>query len=833
MFKYFIALFLATNAWAQQPNGVINAPIYATGYISQAGGTNVTTSIAPSANHPTNLNIYTTGGISTWTIKLPNPAFEGQILTFNCSATVGTVIVQSSDGSSVDNTLPTICAAGSGFATQFDQRSNIWRNITSSNTINQNNTVINASDYGITPGGADNSSRVNSLMLAVANPATPYYGGGEILFPKTVSTAPTYYYFSSEFQLTRPTTIKCQSTVPRNTGVALVFDAGVSGITWENAQTSNDGGAGDYARLEGCGVYSLGAGTATTTSGSTTVSNVNMETFGSIPATTWGVGDGIIVRDRLAYFSGVRGPITASGAYISGVAGTTLTLNASFPVTSTPLYGTVIYRLPAARMIPITTVTGSDTFTTTGGTVKIRPGDVIWSDAFPFGSVAGEVSGSVGAQTVKVYTSYYAGTITQTASVTHAAGSGKLWIVPAAFDLRNQARIEGVYGYNFPLGLKHICSSTGGLNCTVSYFNQVTYENAMIGKWVAGSNSGGSTDTASEGIHNHIDLFAAGSVADTYIGYNSNSSEEGDAPNAIIGGCFYGSPVNTFIGGYYGISVDQPFCTGTAGPFSVPVANLGGGPLSIGPIAGSWADATVFTRGQIKGQIDHTRTGTDPCLQTSNQTDSQFQYRLTKNCGTSGSIAWRWNSTTNMYEAFYGGSLVLTPMAFTTQFASGFLGDGSSYAMFPYGYMEGVAGSQRLVDYGTNTTVSYSGTYPRGSRRWNITPSVGGNALWANIADGSNLYPAAPISNSTTRADYTMQTIRSGLSSNTDLTGRVTLVAGTATYNLQGTYTSAPNCFAQDVTTPANAASVSETTTQLTFTGTGTDVIKYICAGRN
>lgn len=125
----------ASPALAQTPAGVINAPIYATGYISQVGGTNVTTNIPPQPNHPTNLNIYTTGTISgTWTIKLPNPAFEGQMLSFNCGAAANTISITSSDGSSIDSTLPTACLINSGFTIQFDQRSNIWRNIGSNNT---------------------------------------------------------------------------------------------------------------------------------------------------------------------------------------------------------------------------------------------------------------------------------------------------------------------------------------------------------------------------------------------------------------------------------------------------------------------------------------------------------------------------------------------------------------------------------------------------------------------------------------------------------------------------------------------------------------------------
>lgn len=127
----YIALalsLLASAAHAQQPNGVINAPIYATGYISQVGGTNITTKIAAQPNHPTNLNIYTTSAITgVWTIQLPNPAFEGQVLSFNCGEAAAIISVTSSDGSSIDSTIPTTCPATSGFSLQFDQRNNIWR----------------------------------------------------------------------------------------------------------------------------------------------------------------------------------------------------------------------------------------------------------------------------------------------------------------------------------------------------------------------------------------------------------------------------------------------------------------------------------------------------------------------------------------------------------------------------------------------------------------------------------------------------------------------------------------------------------------------------------
>jgi hypothetical protein len=75
--------------------------------------------------------------------------------------------------------------------------------------------------------------------------------------------------------------------------------------------------------------------------------------------------------------------------------------------------------------------------------------------------------------------------------------------------------------------------------------------------------------------------------------------------------------------------------------------------------------------------------------------------------------------------------------------------------------------------------------------------------------------------------------ITTGTSSNTDLTGTVTLSGGTATYTLTGTYTTAPNCLSQDKTTPANVCSCAASTTQFTFTGTGSDQCKYISMGLN
>jgi hypothetical protein len=91
----------------------------------------------------------------------------------------------------------------------------------------------------------------------------------------------------------------------------------------------------------------------------------------------------------------------------------------------------------------------------------------------------------------------------------------------------------------------------------------------------------------------------------------------------------------------------------------------------------------------------------------------------------------------------------------------------------------------------------------------------------------------AELSNDPNLADYSFTVLRSGSSANKDLTGRIALAGGAATYTLSGIYASPPDCITADVTTPANANSVLESITTLTFTGTGTDTLKWVCAGRN
>ena len=101
-----------------------------------------------------------------------------------------------------------------------------------------------------------------------------------------------------------------------------------------------------------------------------------------------------------------------------------------------------------------------------------------------------------------------------------------------------------------------------------------------------------------------------------------------------------------------------------------------------------------------------------------------------------------------------------------------------------------------------------------------LAPYVHSGNIFYNYLDSLNIH-------------YLMSVhIRTGTTANTDVAGQLTLASGTATYTFNDTYTNAPICTASDVTA-ANPVQVSTTPTALTAIGTGTDVINYICIGRN
>lgn len=75
--------------------------------------------------------------------------------------------------------------------------------------------------------------------------------------------------------------------------------------------------------------------------------------------------------------------------------------------------------------------------------------------------------------------------------------------------------------------------------------------------------------------------------------------------------------------------------------------------------------------------------------------------------------------------------------------------------------------------------------------------------------------------------------LRTGVTTNTDLAGFITLSSGAGSYTFLNTsYAVAPVCTATD-STAANAVKASATATVLSVTGTSSDVLAYTCVIRN
>jgi hypothetical protein len=94
---------------------------------------------------------------------------------------------------------------------------------------------------------------------------------------------------------------------------------------------------------------------------------------------------------------------------------------------------------------------------------------------------------------------------------------------------------------------------------------------------------------------------------------------------------------------------------------------------------------------------------------------------------------------------------------------------------------------------------------------------------------------AGKLSLATLSAHGTGFPIMSGVGTNTDLVGEVTLAGGTGSYSFVSSpaLTVRPECYVHDHTTPTAVPTFVVTAGSITITGTGTDVIGYVCIGRN
>ena len=112
-----------------------------------------------------------------------------------------------------------------------------------------------------------------------------------------------------------------------------------------------------------------------------------------------GVGDGIVA------ISSWQPPdsnlAVAPGAYIASTDPSTLSVTLAAPYTSINAGGVNLWYLPVKQRYKVETSTSSTLITVVSGPRLLRPGDMIWSDAFPFGTtVIDTMNGLLGTPSV-------------------------------------------------------------------------------------------------------------------------------------------------------------------------------------------------------------------------------------------------------------------------------------------------------------------------------------------------------------------------------------------------------------------------------------------------
>ena len=610
---------------------------------------------------------------------------------------------------------------------------------------------------GMVSGGADNATAIPALMTALGS--TNAQGGQTVVFPGVINQNYTAYYFSKSLVLSRSGEYKCSGVTGSNTGgTELVFAAGVHGVVQEDGQFSSDGGYGE-GTVEGCTIVSLGIGSGSTIPGATTITGVSMlqDPGGIIPASILNIGDGIVATAAMGgQTAGAAAfPAFAPGAYLSNVSGGTLTLAAGYTANANLNAGSnpvAIYQLPVAQKYTIQTTSGSNSVLVTAGPQPLVSGDVIWSDAFPFGSTVREVSTAHSfPQTVSIYNQFESAV--NNATVTHTSGSpGQMWVIPAALKRDTAAKSSQNFFYQFPIGFEMACSSAGlGLNCTASHDTYNVAQLALVGWWIGGNNTGASDSVGEEGAHNYVaDAMDGGTIGRTYVNFNSNSAESGSSLYSIIGNCGNDN-YSVLIGGYLGFAFGQ--CAAASG---VIPATAGTWPLAIGPTTGTSGGTSLVYEGNaggyFTGEWNFDGVGTNSvCMNASPTFVLGISYNNCATFNTIGAIgvasggyfSWLWTGL-GEYERPFGSGY------------EGYTLSDNGGVEFPQGLTlsdvndqnQDYIGMERLLDASTQAPTAI--WHLRGDVSLTHLSSPGGTLGWANTLSFSTTLGGAVTGGTTT-----------------------------------------------------------------------------------
>jgi hypothetical protein len=240
----------------------------------------------------------------------------------------------------------------------------------------------------------------------------------------------------------------------------------------------------------------------------------------------------------------------------------------------------------------------------TGGPRSLKPQDLLWTDALPFGTISQKVFGT-SASKQTVITSTSDGYMPVSAVAAHSAGSGKMWVLPSGIKRFGQGDSYGNSVQGFAVGLNMACMQgeypeTG---CGRSADKENFFFLNMIGRYTAGNNSGGSSSQFEQFDHNYLcDICEFASVGSTYVGTMMQSLDESNASqDLVIALC--GTNGSPFIGVYMSGSA----WTATCLPFNTRMlGTLPDGKLSYAPfIVGSiWEHPYDMTESPIANGVN-------------------------------------------------------------------------------------------------------------------------------------------------------------------------------------------------------------------------------------
>jgi hypothetical protein len=252
--------------------------------------------------------------------------------------------------------------------------------------------------------------------------------------------------------------------------------------------------------------------------------------------------------------SNSSGSINLGGAINAAPVGTTLTfLTGSAYVTAVGGRGAYTLDTSGGAGTALYAYDTPATVYITGGPRNILPGELIWSDAFPFGTISAKIYGSSPSnETVIVSTTDANITYNPlAATVAHSSGSGQMWVLPSGVWRGTEGATFGDIIIGFGVGINGSCHQdlvpqTGCGQSNDSY-NAIMY--SMVGRLIAGNNSGGSGSTLNEYDHNYVaDIAELGTVGSTYIGEEMQGPDEGSNTHVLLINC--GTNGSPFVGAY-------------------------------------------------------------------------------------------------------------------------------------------------------------------------------------------------------------------------------------------------------------------------------------------